>query len=289
VPVVRVDSDLRATLDGVTFNANDRDDVNFVDELFWKKAYNFVTDVETCVVDVGMNVGLTSLLFAAKSCVREVHSFEPFPETFARGMTNLSLNPQLSGRIFAHNLGLGDGDEDATFLVEDTKGDSGAQSTRNVEGGTPVTMSIRDAGDALRPILESARDRRRRRVVKIDCEGAEFAIFRSLSRAGLWSEIDLLMVEWHRVFAGRTQEELLRPLFEAGFVVIDLTPPTGNGFFYASRAPSLLTGAASGRADSTTNIAARLVRHIRSSIGRLGPGPAEGGVGRVTSSGRPGL
>jgi FkbM family methyltransferase len=235
VALARVGSGLQATLDGITFNANDYDDVNFVDELFWKKAYNFVSGADSCVVDVGMNVGLASLLFAAKPGVCEVHAFEPFPETFARGTANLALNPALAGRIVAHRRGLGDIDEDTTFLVPDTGGDSGAQATRSVDGGKPVTLSIRDAGDTLRPILLSARERGRKRVVKIDCEGAEFAIFQSLSRAGLWSEIDLLLVEWHRVFPGRTQEELLRPLFQAGFIVIDLTPPTNNGFFYAFR------------------------------------------------------
>jgi FkbM family methyltransferase len=234
--LVRVGTSLRATLDGITFHANDYDDVNFIDELFWKKAYNFRSGAETCVVDVGMNVGLASLLFAAKPEVREVHSFEPFPETFDRGMANLALNPTLADRIFPRRLGLGDGDEDATFLVEDTHGDSGMRSTRSVDGGTPVVLSIRDAGATLGPILVAAGERGLKRVVKIDCEGAEFAIFQSLSRAGLWGEIDVLIVEWHRVYAGRTQEELFRPLFDAGFIVIDLTPPINNGFFYAFRA-----------------------------------------------------
>lgn len=232
-----VDGHLHGTLDGVTFRADRRDDVNFIDELFFKKAYNFLADFETCVVDVGMNVGLASLLFADKPGVREVHAFEPFPETYARATANLALNPALADRIEARNHGLGDGNADTTFLVGDTGGDSGGQATRSVVGGTPVRLSIRDAGEILRPLLVSAGRRGLSRVVKIDCEGAEFDIFRSLTRADLWHEIDMLMVEWHRVFAGRDQGELIAPLRAAGFMVVDLTPPSGNGFFYAHRMP----------------------------------------------------
>ena len=43
------------------------------------------------------------------------------------------------------------------------------------------------------------------------------------------------MVEWHRVFEDRTQQELIAPLLRNGFTVFDVSPPTGNGFFYAVR------------------------------------------------------
>jgi FkbM family methyltransferase len=226
---------LQAQLGGITFAADKRDDINFVDELFHKKAYNFVYDRASCVVDVGMNVALASLLFATKPTVREIHAFEPFTETFDRAACNLALNPSLAERINAHNYGLGDGDQDATFFVGDTNGDSGGQSTHNVEGGRPVTLKIRDAGTVLRPILKSARGRGLLTIVKIDCEGAEFEVFSSITRAGLWVDIDFLMVEWHRVFEGRTQDELITPLRAAGFLVLDVSPDEGNGFFYAAR------------------------------------------------------
>ena len=70
-------------------------------------------------------------------------------------------------------------------------------------------------------------------IVKCDCEGSEFAIFRSLAAAGLLGRITACMVEWHAMFDDRTQEDLIAPLRDNGFIVFDRSPPTGNGFFYA--------------------------------------------------------
>ncbi|MBV8848830.1 MAG: FkbM family methyltransferase [Methylobacteriaceae bacterium] len=223
------------TFSGVTFNANCYDDVNFVDELFTKSAYNFLSPHDTCVIDVGMNVGLASLLFAAKPFVTEVHSFEPFEETFTRGLANLRLNPNLAAKIKPTMVGLSDADESAIFRVADTRGDSGGQSTQDVAGGIPTRLELREAAAVLRPIVTSARARGLRVVVKVDCEGAEFPLFKSLSRDDLLQEIDALMVEWHRVLPGKDQTELIQPLLDRGFLVFDLTPPSGNGFFYAAR------------------------------------------------------
>lgn len=43
------------------------------------------------------------------------------------------------------------------------------------------------------------------------------------------------MVEWHAMFEAMTQETLIPPLREVGFIVFDRSPPAGNGFFYAAR------------------------------------------------------
>ncbi|WP_116090595.1 FkbM family methyltransferase [Sphingomonas crusticola] len=223
------------SVNGVFFNARCYDDVNFVDELFFKSAYNVISAENTCIIDVGMNIGLASLIFAAKPQVREVHAFEPFPSTYARGLANLSLNPALASKIKTNNFGLSDKNEDTTFLVHETS-DSGARSTRDQEGGTPTNLSVRDAATVLGPIIASARSRGLQVIAKIDCEGSEFPVFQSLAKAGLFSEITALMVEWHRVFEGRTQRELIQPLTDAGFISFDLTPPHGNGFFYAVKA-----------------------------------------------------
>lgn len=221
------------SLAGVRFGAKKYDDVNFVDELFFKSAYNFKTNHRTCVIDVGMNVGLASLLFAAKAQVEEVHAFEPFVSTYERGLANIALNPELAGKIRTNNFGLADADEDATLLIHDTHGDSGGMQTRSVDGGTPTQLKLRDASATLRPIIADARGRGLDVVAKIDCEGAEFPIFKSLAASGLLGDISALMVEWHRIFEGRTQDELIAPLLDAGFTVFDVTPPDGNGFFYA--------------------------------------------------------
>lgn len=222
------------TVEGVSLFARSADDLTFIGEVFYENAYNFSLSQPACVVDIGMNIGLASLLFAGKAEVAEVHAFEPFRNTFDRASDNLQLNPALAAKISAHNVGLSDHDEDGTILI-DQHGDSGAMTTVGVPGGVPAHLSLRDAGTLLGPIIAAARARGQQVVLKVDCEGSEFAIFRSLEQAGLLPDIAAFMVEWHAMFDGKTQHDLTGPLKAHGYLVFDRSPPIGNGFFYAAR------------------------------------------------------
>jgi FkbM family methyltransferase len=101
-----------------------------------------------------MNVGLTTLYLAHKTYVKEVHSFEPFEDTFQRGLANIGLNPDLKAKISVHNVGLGDRDEELTILLDHEY--SGAFSTRSAQKGRPVKISMRNAATTLEPIIERA-------------------------------------------------------------------------------------------------------------------------------------
>jgi FkbM family methyltransferase len=222
------------TVNGISLYARSLDDLNFVGEIFGENAYNFLPAGDCCVIDVGMNIALASLSFAAKPEVREIHAFEPFASTFERAIDNIALNPMLATKITPHRVGLSDKDWSGELLV-DRHSDSGAASVVSASGTDAVFIELHDAGTTLRPIVESARDRGLRIVVKIDCEGSEFAIFDSLDRAGLLPFIHAFMVEWHAMFDDKSQHTLIAPLHREGFIVFDRSPRVGNGFFYAAR------------------------------------------------------
>lgn len=232
---IRIEADRAVvTIDGVSFNARNPDDMNFVGEVFHRHTYNFLHGREACVIDVGMNLGFVSLSLARKAYVKEVHAFEPFKATYDRALANIALNPALTSKITTYNFGLADADQEITLLAgEDAN--SGSNSVRGASEGTPTTIQVRDAAQVLAPIIRGARSRGLDVIVKIDCEGSEFEIFDALAAAGLWPEIMAVMVEWHCVVDGKTQKDLIEILFKAGFSAIDLSPPRGNGFFYAVR------------------------------------------------------
>ncbi len=232
-----VNGDVILIIDGISFYARVSDDLRFVTEIFFRNTYNFSVDKDCCVIDIGMNIGLVAMTFARKSFVREVHSFEPFKATYSRASANLSLNPELSAKIRAHNIGLADADEDKTVLIRD-ESDSGAFSIRGSDRGAPAAISVRDAATVLRPIIEAAKAKGLTIVAKVDCEGSEFPIFETLERHGLLAEISTFMVEWHRGVSGKTQQKLVAPLLAHRFAVFDLTGQTGNGFFYAVKGPA---------------------------------------------------
>ena len=73
--------------------------------------YGQLTDMgpNPVLVDIGANVGLTSISFALANPTARVFSYEPNPSTFAMLQRNIESNG-LSGRVRAHNAGLsGDG------------------------------------------------------------------------------------------------------------------------------------------------------------------------------------
>jgi FkbM family methyltransferase len=222
------------TVNGISLYARSADDLTFIGEIFYESAYNFTLGRDVCVIDIGMNIGLATLTFASKAEVRQVHSFEPFRNTYDRAVENLSLNPDLSAKVRPTNCGLSDQDSDGDVLVSES-GNSGSMSTVGIAQGTPVHLSLKDAGPLLRPIITEARAQGLDVVVKMDCEGSEFGIFRSLAANGLLSQISAFMVEWHAMFDDKTQEDLIAPLRDNGFIVFDRSPPSGNGFFYAAR------------------------------------------------------
>ena len=229
-----VDNDVVVTIDGVSFYARVIDDLRFVAEIFLLRTYNFMLERECCVIDIGMNIGLVSLRFAREEIVKEVHSFEPLKRTYDRALANLSLNPEIAGKIFAHNIGLAEADEDGTILVGDVD-DSGAFTIGGSAIGGPEQISVRNAATTLKPIIDAAKANGRDIVAKVDCEGSEFAIFPTLEAHGLLADVSVFMVEWHGGDRDLSQRELIAPLIRHDFVVFDLAGRSGNGFFYAVR------------------------------------------------------
>ena len=220
-----------ATGGGISFFIKTLDDLNFVGEVLVKNTYNILTPSAACVIDIGMNIGLTTLRLAASENVREVHAFEPFPSTFDRAVANASLNPAFTTKIQMHNYGLFDSDREATTYINSN--DSGSNSVLAAGQGAVRSGSTARGGRELEPIIASARARGLLVVLKVDCEGSEFAVFRSLEASGLLTHIAAFMVEYH--IGWGSGEELTKRLTEAGFIVVDLGEPGSNGFFYAVR------------------------------------------------------
>jgi FkbM family methyltransferase len=234
VEVKILGNDVILNVAGLSFYARSYDDLRFIDEIFFQSAYNFVLQNDTCVIDIGMNIGLVSMLFASKEVVKEVHSFEPFKSTYNRAIRNLSLNPDLSAKISANNFGLAETDEETTVFIYD-ESDSGCFSIRGSTSGNPAHIVVRNAATVLQPIIAEAKSKNRDVIAKVDCEGSEFPIFEVLEKNNLLKDISAFMVEWHRGIKEKTQNDLIAPLLKHGFIVFDRSGKTGNGFFYAVR------------------------------------------------------
>ena len=226
-----IGDDLIGKATDVAFFVRTQDDLNFVGEVFFKSIYNVLPPKPTCLIDIGMNIGFTSLLLARQDRIVEVHSYEPFTSTFDRAIANISLNPSSKAKIRANNFGLSDRNEAVTTLIDTDS--SGSFSVFSAGQGTKVKIEIRDASTILGPIIAAARSQGRLVILKVDCEGSEFPVFKSLEKSRLLEQVHGFMVEWHTVWG--KLDDLTAPLLRAGYAIMDLSPPTGNGFFYAFR------------------------------------------------------
>jgi FkbM family methyltransferase len=268
-----VGNDIVVTIEGVSFYVRERDDLAFVQEIFLNSTYNVLSQQDCCVIDIGMNIGLASLMFATKPFVKEIHSFEPFEPTYARARANLSLNPAIAHKISANNFGLSDKDETKTVQVPDNIS-SGSLGTDGWSSGRPHNVVVRDAAAALAPIIAQARRRGRPVIAKVDCEGSEYRIFKTLQERGLLGEIAAFMVEWHWIGGEYTLASLTTALEASGFIMFDLTHREAKqGLFYAVRAAPTETS----RATIGQRIAANIAG-VASQVRMAGRRPAATGA-----------
>ena len=172
-------------------------------EVLYHGIYNVALDRTYRLIDVGMNVGTTALYHAASPQCARVDAFELFPSTVDRAKRNLDLNPELKKKINVHGYGLGASDEAAELdyfpTLKGSVGKMGLPSYAFEEGKRPksskVTVHFRAAPSVLDKIIQDAGTDAV--VCKLDCEGSEYEVMRSLADANLVKKVAVFMIEWH--------------------------------------------------------------------------------------------
>jgi FkbM family methyltransferase len=90
-----------------------------------KPLLNYIPNKEGVIIDIGANIGQTSLWIAQKfekSKNIEIHAFEPYPDTFKALEKNIKANSYKNIKIF--NIALGSKD-DEILMVQDCETNSG--------------------------------------------------------------------------------------------------------------------------------------------------------------------
>lgn len=164
-------------------------DVGSFIEVFLDQLYALPTDFNPKVIlDVGGNIGMVSLYFSLKYPNAQIHTFEPIESNLTLLRKNIESN-QLKN-VTIHPYGLGDHDEVLTFSAP-SAGTCWAYTSGKLTGDVVTVKapirSINAVWDELH--LEHVD------LAKIDCEGAELDIFRSLGQR--MNQISLLMGELH--------------------------------------------------------------------------------------------
>jgi FkbM family methyltransferase len=234
---------LRVVCDGAEYIAEGYEEVYILSELYLAGDYDFMLSGDGVVVDVGANVGFTSIFLASLNPRLRVEGFEPLKLNYEKALRNVAVNPGMEQRVRLFNYGLFS--EDGSQTITSPVGHRGMSSIvfdRRESADTQVqveSVSMRRGSDVLREVGE--RNPGCRIAMKVDCEGSEYAIFQDLVDSGALSAVDFVVMEWHRLSNRPAAVDSLRELLLAnGFHVYfrgRLQPTLQVGMAVAFRAP----------------------------------------------------
>ena len=137
-------------------------DVLTLTEVFFRRDYPVASDIRVAV-DIGANIGLSTLWFLSRNEVARCYSFEPHPENARKLRENLT---GLGDRYALHEAAVGTESGPVEFGIEPT----GRYGAIGAATGTSITVECRAVNEVLAEVLERepAID-----VLKIDTEGLE--------------------------------------------------------------------------------------------------------------------
>lgn len=201
-----------------------------VNGIFFDHVYNWGGAEDSIVIDIGANIGLSSLFFAARKNVTKVIGYEPLRSTYQKALHNINLNKtEIKDKINIYNLALGNANDEK--IVNCTPQNARTvfsictdqcDFNKNVE-----KIYVRKASEILTPIFQEYHDKKI--VVKMDCEGSEYAIFESMMQADIVRDVDIFMIEFHLQDKGIIEDCLIKN----GFRYIKTNTADYIGFVYA--------------------------------------------------------
>lgn len=216
-------------LQGIKVYVESFEEFFILEEVFVDNDYRFLSQKDTTVIDIGANIGISSLCFSLLDNVKNIYAFEPIIDTFEQASYNFSLNKGIQKVTQFKNIGLAKNNREETFLFNKLiKGNSGlrgrlSHSIDNANKLEERKVKLREASAEIKEITNAHSEHLV--LVKMDCEGAEYEILQNLHNTKMLSSIDVLIIEWHDNGA----EEIEKILVASNFNVMSrqLSPISG--------------------------------------------------------------
>jgi FkbM family methyltransferase len=179
----------------------DEEGVRYVaKEIFNGQCYRPVAGISPrAVLDIGANVGLAAAYFRLVYPDALIHCVEPDPVAWSF----LTGNAARIGNCHLHQVGLYDDDRERSFYSASNSVLSSLARNPFAQA-TPRVLALRDAGRFVAGLGVERFD-----LVKIDTEGAEVPILRSL--AGVIRDAAIVHVEFHSRDDRRIIDDLMNP------------------------------------------------------------------------------
>lgn len=181
------------------FYFEDVGDFELLDEIFLQSAYLLHTELEQnpVILDLGANIGVSTLFFALCWPDAEIHSVEPDPENFRR----LCVNTKSLNNIVCHNKVVWSDDGMVPFYTNKHRGSSSSMFKTSSKQHR-LTIQASSLSQFMNQISHE-----KVTLLKIDVEGAEEAIFSTFDE---FNRIKVIAGELHHDYCNT--ENLLNNL-----------------------------------------------------------------------------
>lgn len=185
-----------------------------INEIVFRGEYfpkGFSLEPDSTVVEIGGHIGIFAILAAKMVPLGRVHTFEPNPDNFNLLSANLAINR--IANVSARQEAVSDREGSITLYIDPANtGGHSIHRTRNTGDGIVVrTTTLQDVVDQ--------NGLRRIDFLKMDCEGAEYEILRTLPM-DILASIRQIAMECHNLGDGRDHRWVAGLLRRYGFDVV---------------------------------------------------------------------
>lgn len=202
-------------------------DESVFNEIFIERDYKSLEEIiknaKAPILDIGAHIGLFSIYVRTLNSEVAIFAYEPEENNFETLKENFRLN-HLDKNIVAKNVAVSATEEQKIlYISQDSHNHSLVQSTGTSQKvqATPLTKILQKAGTV--------------DLVKMDCEGAEFEIIKSMTKED-FGKIKNIYIEYHEYLPELKSAEL-KQIFEQNGFKTKIAPSYYDkrmGFLFAS-------------------------------------------------------
>lgn len=155
-------------------------------DLIYKSLFNYVSGKNPTYIDIGGYIGDTAVFFSKSNLFKKIIVFEPLPHNFILLEKNIEINGIAHTTNLIKSAVVSDSKKISNFYIDNNFGKSGVYS--NKSSLKKVAVHAINISNILKNLGNV--------YLKIDCEGAEFELLRSLS-ANEFNKISAIILEYH--------------------------------------------------------------------------------------------
>lgn len=219
----------------LTIKVETLEELYIINEVFIENMYKIESKSDYIAIDIGMNVGITSLYFSQFDNIKKIYACEPLKPTFDCAKVNLMLNKKYLPKIQASNFGLSNMHQMVNVIFNPlSKGNVGIKNSeiKSVAEKHFETIELKEASKSMQEIIDN--HPKAKFIVKLDCEGSEYDIVENLSGASMLPLFNIFMIEWHNMKGYKSRLiNLINVFRENNFLVITIgSLDSGTGMIY---------------------------------------------------------